>query len=229
MLEVLSTDLSLFDVQKASIGGINGEFIQSARLDNLMLSYCSIQALLDSLEGSSDQQNVKSVILYDNEEVGSESAHGAMSTLMDRLFETLAVDGNEQRRALLARSFLISADMAHAVHPNYADKHDDCHRPRMNGGVVIKWNNNQRYATTVWGAARLKLLAAQHGIPLQEFMVRNDSPCGSTIGPMVSAKMGIMTVDLGLPQLSMHSIREMAATADVAHGIALLKAFFSSQ
>lgn len=124
---------------------------------------------------------------------------------------------------MIAKSMLVSADMAHAVHPNYSDKHDECHRPEMHGGVVIKYNSNQRYATSSRTAAIIKSLAKRNSIPIQEFMVRNDSPCGSTIGPIVSARLGIMTIDVGLPQLSMHSIREMAGTKDVDLGIRLLK------
>lgn len=124
---------------------------------------------------------------------------------------------------MLAKSVMISADMAHAVHPNYSDKHDECHRPQMHGGVVIKYNSNQRYATSSRTAAIIKAIAHAQNIPIQEFMVRNDSACGSTIGPIVSAKLGVSTIDVGLPQLSMHSIREMAATGDVDLGIRLLK------
>ncbi len=124
---------------------------------------------------------------------------------------------------MIANSLLVSADMAHAVHPNYSDKHDECHRPQMHGGVVIKYNSNQRYATSSRSAALIKVIAHKSNIPIQEFMVRNDSPCGSTIGPIVSAKLGIPTIDVGLPQLSMHSIREMAGTVDVDLGISLLR------
>ena len=124
---------------------------------------------------------------------------------------------------MLANSMLVSADMAHAVHPNYSDKHDECHRPEMHAGIVIKYNSNQRYATSSRSAAIIKAIAHTHSIPVQEFMVRNDSPCGSTIGPIVSAKLGVMTIDVGLPQLSMHSIREMAGTRDVDLGVRLLK------
>lgn len=129
---------------------------------------------------------------------------------------------------MLSNSLLISADMAHAVHPNYSDKHDECHRPKMHAGVVIKYNSNQRYATSSRSAAIIKALAIRENIPIQEFMVRNDSPCGSTIGPIVSAKLGISTIDVGLPQLSMHSIREMAGTGDVELGIRLLQAFYTN-
>ena len=108
---------------------------------------------------------------------------------------------------LASRSFLISADMAHAVHPNYSDRHEECHRPVMHGGIVIKHNPNQRYATSARTAAYLKSLAARLSIPTQDFVVRNDSPCGNTIGPIVSAKLGIPAVDIGLAQWSMHSIR----------------------
>jgi aspartyl aminopeptidase len=127
---------------------------------------------------------------------------------------------------LLARSFVISADMAHAVHPNYSDNHDECHRPQINQGVVIKYNSNLRYSTTSRSSAVIKILGANVGVPIQEFMVRNDSPCGTTIGPIVSARLGLQAVDIGLAQLGMHSIRETAGVADIEHGIKLLKGFF---
>ena len=128
----------------------------------------------------------------------------------------------------MIKSLLISADMAHAVHPNYAEKHEDQHRPLINNGVVLKQNANQRYATTSVSTAILRSVASRANVPLQEFVVRNDSPCGSTIGPMLSAKLGIRTIDVGNPQLSMHSIREMCGTRDIEYAVKLFKTFFES-
>ena len=125
----------------------------------------------------------------------------------------------------MTKSLLISADMAHAVHPNYSEKHEDLHRPRMNQGVVIKQNANQRYATTSITMHVLRQCAEIANVPLQEFVVRNDSPCGSTIGPMLSAKLGLRTIDVGNPQLAMHSIRETCGTKDIESAILLFKVF----
>jgi aspartyl aminopeptidase len=126
----------------------------------------------------------------------------------------------------MTKSFLISADMAHALHPNYPEKYEDQHRPMMNKGVVIKHNANQRYATTSLSAVLLRQIAEEASIPLQAFVVRNDSPCGSTIGPMLSAKLGIRTIDVGNPQWSMHSIRETCGTTDLDSAVKLFKAYF---
>lgn len=219
-------DLSLYDIQKAALGGAYQEFILSARLDNLLLSFCTAEAFVASLDNLAGEETIRMAIWFDNEEVGSESAAGAMSTLVsssiDRILSALSINTTAIHQ-VLSNSLLVSADMAHAVHPNYSDKHDECHRPRMHEGLVIKYNSNQRYATSSRTAAVIKALAFKNSIPIQEFMVRNDSPCGSTIGPIVATKLGIATIDVGLPQLSMHSIREMAGTADVDIGIKLLQ------
>lgn len=225
---IISSDLCLYDIQKAALGGAYQEFVLSARLDNLMLSFCTAEAFAQATANLEEEEHIRMAIWFDNEEVGSESAHGAMSTLVSSAVDRIAQALGHQAtmHEMLAKSMLVSADMAHAVHPNYADKHDECHRPEMHAGVVIKYNSNQRYATSSRSAAIIKAIAHAQSIPIQEFMVRNDSPCGSTIGPIVSAKLGIMTIDVGLPQLSMHSIREMAGTRDVDLGIRLLKVLF---
>lgn len=141
--------------------------------------------------------------------------------------------------SILARSFLLSADMAHAAHPNYPygrrsprkpgrEKHDECHRPSMHGGVVLKHNSSQRYTTSSRSAAHIKAIAARNAIPVQEFMVRNDSRCGTTIGPILAAQLGLQAADVGAPQLSMHSIREMAGTTDLDSSIRLFTAFYEA-
>ncbi|KAI8971486.1 peptidase M18 [Mycotypha africana] len=232
-------ELCLFDTQPATLGGVNDEFIFSARLDNLGMSYCSLMALIESSASSvADDPNIRLITLFDNEEIGSTSAHGANSNLLPSTLERIlssSVDGktlspNTSMKVTferaIHRSLLVSADMAHAVHPNYAEKYEENHRPHLHKGTVIKVNANQRYATTAPTSLILKEIARQRDIPIQEFVVRNDSPCGSTIGPMLSAKLGLRTIDVGNPQLSMHSIREVGGVDDVKHGIHLLKAFF---
>lgn len=224
-------ELCLFDTQPATLGGAFDEFIYSARLDNLGMTYCSLIALIES-EDIKHDKNIRLVSLFDNEEIGSTSAHGANSNLLPSTMERIVASMKSSLNTKVAfeqaihKSMLVSADMAHAVHPNYAEKHEENHRPQMHKGTVIKINANQRYATTAPTSLILREIARQKDIPIQEFVVRNDSPCGSTIGPMLSAKLGLRTIDVGNPQLSMHSIRETGGVDDVKHGIHLLKAFF---
>ncbi|KAI9490473.1 aminopeptidase I zinc metalloprotease-domain-containing protein [Zychaea mexicana] len=178
--------------------------------------------------------NVRVTVCFDNDKIGSTTAHGADSnplpTTLQRLANTELLSGAKVSptafEEAMHKSILISADMVHAIHPNYPEKHEENHRPHMHKGTVIKINANQRYATTAVTSLVSKELAKKHVIPIQEFVVRNDSPCGSTIGPMLSAKLGLRTVDVGNPQLSMHSIREVGGTDDVKHGIDLLQVFF---
>ena len=244
-------ELTLYDTQKSVIGGINDELIFSPRLDNLGMTYCSVMGLISSTKDRSsldDDSTIRLTVCFDHEEIGSTSAQGAFSNLLPSVLRRLSVlpgnrdassegsyeavhhEGEESTayEQTLARSFLVSADMAHAVHPNYAGKYESSHQPTMNKGTVIKVNANQRYATNSPGIVLVQECARLAGVPLQLFVVRNDSPCGSTIGPGLAAKLGMRTLDLGNPQLSMHSIRETGGMADVEHAVKLFDQFFES-
>ena len=210
---IIDLELSLYDTQPAALGGTFNEFIHSRALDNLMMSYISLRALLAHKAAATPSPSICCVALFDNEEVGSESYQGAGASLVNFLQrvtgDAAAYDG------VMRRSLLVSADMAHAVHPNYGEAHEEYHRPMLHGGLVVKQNANQRYATSMLTSFHLKRIAERYSIPIQQFVVRNDSACGSTIGPILSANTGIRTVDVGVPQWSMHSIRETCGVADV--------------
>jgi len=226
--DIRELELSVVDSQKSVIGGVFNEFIFSPRLDNLMMSFCSIMALIEATKDDSilkKEKNVWNTFLFDNEEVGSQTSHGAASPMVNELVKRVT-RSPELFEIAIRKSFLVSADMAHAVHPNYREKHDPQHKPQMHKGLVIKHNANQRYATTAQTAFFLREIAARHKLQLQDFVVRNDSLCGSTIGPIIAGNTGIRTVDVGNSQLSMHSIRETCATSDVANAIDLLKFVF---
>jgi len=232
--KIYDFELSVCDTQPACVGGALNEFIFSPRLDNLMMSYCCLTGFLEATtaESVTNDTRIRLVALFDNEEIGSQSAHGAGSNMMPQTIERILVCSGagtsiDAIQRAYRQSYLISADMAHSIHPNYPEKHEENHQPMMQKGVAIKYNANQRYATTSVTAFLLKELARQHSLPIQEFVVRNDSPCGSTIGPILASGCGIRTVDIGLPQLSMHSIREMCGADDVPKAVALLRAFYS--
>jgi aspartyl aminopeptidase len=220
-------DLCLFDTLAPALGGARGELIHSARLDNLT----SCHAALCALEKSGASETTRVVVLYDHEEVGSESASGAGSQFLEsvlrRLLGAFPASSDGFARAL-AGSMLVSADMAHAVHPNYADKHDKLHRPLLGKGPVLKVNSSQRYATDGATAARFRAACSKVDVEPQHFVTRNDIACGSTIGPIVAAGLGLRAVDVGGPMLSMHSCREMAASADVPVMVHVLGAFFDT-
>eukprot|EP00013_Stygamoeba_regulata_P021188 CAMPEP_0177657682 /NCGR_PEP_ID=MMETSP0447-20121125/16337_1 /TAXON_ID=0 /ORGANISM="Stygamoeba regulata, Strain BSH-02190019" /LENGTH=482 /DNA_ID=CAMNT_0019162097 /DNA_START=80 /DNA_END=1528 /DNA_ORIENTATION=+ len=228
-------ELCLADHQPAAIGGALDEFLFAPRLDNLLSSYCSLRALLEyasDAEAVARETNVQTVACFDHEEVGSKSFQGADSTLIDhfisRVIESLApadMKLKNIREMTYSNSFLLSADMAHALHPNYTEKHDEKHGPAIHAGVVLKHNANQRYATSAVSAFLIRQVGKMADVPLQEFVVRQDMGCGSTIGPMLSAR-GLRTVDVGAPQLSMHSIREMCGVDDVDHYYNLFRSFF---
>ena len=248
---VVDFELVLYDTQPSCLGGIHDEFIFSPRLDNLNMTYCSIMGLIRSVDDTmlDDDPCIRLVSCFDHEEIGSTSAHGAASNLLPAVVRRLSVlpaidyPGDARRNIdvpttdldlatayeqTLATSFLVSADMAHSVHPNYAAKYECSHQPEINKGVVIKVNANQRYATNSPGIVLLQEAARLANVPLQLFVVRNDSPCGSTIGPMLSASLGVRTLDLGNPQLSMHSIRETGGAHDIEHAIKLFGSFLSN-
>lgn len=225
-------ELLLFDHQKSTIGGLNDEFIFSPRLDNLTSCFTATVGLIESTEFLANQKSISLISLFDHEEIGSVSAQGADSTFLPDIIQRLTktdFGGSLNRdyfHETMAKSFLLSSDMAHGVHPNYGEAYEAQNRPQVNLGPVIKINANQRYATNSPGIVLLKKVADKANVPLQLFVVRNDSPCGSTIGPILSAKLGIRTLDLGNPQLSMHSIRETGGTFDVVRLSDLFKSFF---
>ncbi len=221
--DIASHDLSLYDVAACARGGADGELLFAPRLDNLASCHAGARALVAAADG--DDRSMPVLACFDHEEVGSASDSGADGALLGVVLERVALASGLDRAgflAALADSLMLSADMAHAVHPNYADRHEPRHKPRLGDGPVIKTNANQRYATTAAGAARVRALAKRADVPLQDFAARGDIGCGSTIGPATAANLGISVVDLGNPMLSMHSARECAAVADHAPYIALL-------
>jgi aspartyl aminopeptidase len=226
---VLGFDLMAYDLQPASVSGARGEFVSSPRLDNLASCHAAISALLDAV-GRDLGAATRMIVLYDHEEVGSRSAQGAAGTLLSDALERCVSawkDGAAQGLSrAVSRSLLVSADMAHAVHPNYADRHEPGHRPIVGKGPVIKVNANQSYASDAETAARFAALCGDAGVVPQHFVTRSDLACGSTIGPISAARVGIRTVDVGNPMLAMHSCRELAGTADVEPMIRVLAALF---
>ncbi|KAL8056541.1 hypothetical protein ABFX02_04G125700 [Erythranthe guttata] len=230
--DICDFELQACDTQKSVIGGALKEFIFSGRLDNLCMSFCSLKALIDSTsseESLKEESGIRMVALFDHEEVGSDSAQGAGSPVTLDALSRITYSFSSDTKMLpiaIQRSYLVSADMAHALHPNYMDKHEENHQPKMHGGLVIKHNANQRYATNAVTSFLFREIAAKHNLPVQDFVVRSDMLCGSTIGPIIASGVGIRTVDVGAPQLSMHSIREMCAVDDVKHSYEHFKAFF---
>ncbi len=218
---LLGWDLSLFDVTPSAVGGRNGDFIFAPRLDNLASCHAALSAVLNTAEEETVATSV--IALFDHEEVGSRSMRGAASAFLGDTLARLAGTADVLRRAK-ARTFLVSADMAHAQHPNYADMHDGEHAPLLNKGPVLKSHQEWRYATDAESSAVWRGLCQRAGIPTQEFVTRTDLACGSTIGPIVTTALGVAGVDVGNPMLSMHSIREMAGAHDQPHMIDAMEA-----
>lgn len=228
--QIMSWDLMAFDTQAPALVGRNGDMIASARIDNLFSTFCAVHALIAARASSGPAVPV--LALYDHEEVGSESATGASGAFLGSILERVSAALGRSRSeflADLANSFVVSADGAHATHPNYVDKHDPNHRIVMNSGVVVKRNASQRYASDATSEARFRAVCATAGIPVQTYIHRNDLPCGSTIGPITSGELAISTVDIGAPQLAMHSIRELAGVADADYLADALLAIWQSK
>ncbi len=213
--DIISYELCLFDVTAPALGGSNHEFIFSGRLDNLAMCHAGQWALLES--GERLAEHVPVLACFDHEEVGSRSSVGAASSFLGNTLERIALSLKKDRAAYLkslANSVFFSADMAHAVHPNYAGKHDENFKPHLNGGPVIKLNQNQAYATNAEMAALFREACESQKIPYQQFINRADLACGSTIGPITATRLGIQSIDVGNAMLSMHSIREMSGSKD---------------
>jgi aspartyl aminopeptidase len=218
--EILATELLFYDTNAPAVIGAEEEFIASARLDNLLSCFTGLMSLLDA-----DPTLTSLLVCNDHEEVGSASAAGAEGTFLKDVLERICPAG-ESRYRTYQHSLLISTDNAHGIHPNYPSKHESNHGPVLNRGPAIKYNANQRYATNSETAGYFKSLCQANDIPCQEFVNRADMACGSTIGPITAKEIGIPTLDVGVPTFAMHSIRELAGTADAFSLHEVLKAFY---
>ncbi len=215
--DLLAWDLMLHDAQPAALNGPDGELLVGGRLDNLVSCFVAVEALAAAADDPVDGTTVPVVCLYDHEEVGSVSRTGADGDLLPRLLaraHTARGGSSDALARSLAGSACVSADMAHATHPNHTDRHDPEHPVRINGGPVVKVNAAQRYATDAESAVPFLTAAAAADVAVQHFVSRSDLPCGSTIGPVTAARLGIPTVDVGLAQFAMHSARETAGARD---------------
>ena len=225
--EILNYELNVFDTQQGTFWGAEQEFIANSQLDNLASCHAALTAML-----ATDNPVATAVCaFFDHEEVGSESATGAggsfAADVIDRLSLCLDLD-EEAQHCTAAKSFFISADMAHAYQPNFPNAYEPNHHVMVNAGPVIKTNSNQRYSTSADTAARFMTLCESAGVPFQHYTHRTDLGCGSTIGPIIASRLGVASVDVGSPMWAMHSLRESAGVRDVGYMISVMKAVFSS-
>jgi aspartyl aminopeptidase len=215
-VEVVDFELSFYDLQAPSLVGVSQELLASARLDNLLSCFMGLEALL----ANGGEQGAL-LVANDHEEVGSASACGAqgpfLGDVLKRINAQVGGGSEESLIQLIQSSCMISCDNAHALHPNFCDKHDERHGPRINEGPVIKINANQRYATNSATSALFRDVCREAKVPVQAFVTRADMGCGSTIGPITATEIGVPTVDVGVSQWAMHSIRETAGTRDVGY------------
>jgi len=219
---ILAHELFFYDTQNAALTGLNQDFINSSRLDNLLSCFIAAQALINS-----DFTQSSLLVCNDHEEVGSQSTSGAQGNFLLSVLQRLCKN-NETLLRCNDRSILVSADNAHGIHPNYIDKHDVNHGPIINQGPVIKINANQRYASNSETIAIFQKYANDLDINIQKFVVRSDMACGSTIGPLIASLIGVKTVDIGLATFAMHSIREMAGSKDPIMLYKILISFYNN-
>ncbi|MEG2945826.1 MAG: M18 family aminopeptidase [Bacteroidales bacterium] len=223
--DILDFDLTLYDVQKGSLAGLNEEFISCGRIDDLGMVHAGMRALLDS----TPCKQTKVLAVFDNEEVGSGTKQGAASpvlaNILERVVKSLGGNSEDFYRAI-ANSFMISADMAHALHPNYPEKHDPTNHPKMGAGPVIKINANQKYLTDADSAAVFKTICQLADVPVQQFVNHSDIAGGSTLGNILTSQLDLRGVDMGNPMWGMHSVRETAAAADHYYAIKAFTKFF---
>lgn len=222
--EIAAHDLVVHDLTPPARLGQHGELLAAPRLDNLASVHAGLTALLTAAATSSELVPV--FVGFDHEEIGSDSATGASGPLLENLLSRLA-GGFDDRGRTFARSRCLSVDVTHAVHPNYPDRYDPTHQSVPNGGPTLKVNSNQRYATDAPGAAAWHRACRTAGVPSQVFVGRNTVPCGSTVGPLIATRLGIRTVDVGIPVLSMHSARELCGVDDPGHLAAAAAAFLT--
>ncbi|WP_320536999.1 M18 family aminopeptidase [Pseudarthrobacter sp. IC2-21] len=226
--EIGGYDVVIADTQAAAVFGANSEFFASGRLDNLSATHAGLAALIARAASPSAGGPVAVLAAFDHEEIGSNSRSGACGPILEdvlvRVSDSLGATVSQRRQALSA-SFCVSADAGHAVHPNYPERHDPANHPVLNGGPLLKINANQRYATDAPGAALWARLCGEANVPYQEFVSNNVMPCGSTIGPLTATRLGIRTVDVGVPLLSMHSARELCGVED-PHRLAVVTELF---
>ncbi|WP_316573427.1 M18 family aminopeptidase [Nocardia canadensis] len=226
--DVLGWELMTHDLAPSTLVGRDNDLVSAPRLDNQGTCYAGLQAFLAAVDEPGAATPV--LVMFDHEEVGSQSDRGAQSDLLPAVLERIVLargGGRADYLAALAGSVVASGDMAHATHPNYPERHEPAHRIEVGGGPVLKVNQNLRYATDAAGAGAFALACAQAEVPLQRYVHRADLPCGSTIGPMTAARTGISTVDVGAPQLAMHSCRELMGATDVSAYASALAAFLT--
>jgi len=221
--DILDFELLLYEYDKGCVMGADEEFISAGRLDDLWMVHSAVQALKNAQVG----EDSKLIFCPDNEEIGSLTSHGGESRFLESVLRRIAPNKCEQSFAkMLAKSYIISADLAHASHPNYPEKSDPTTKTTLGGGAVLKYSPQQRYATTAHTASIFRGLCEEAGVPCQAYIVRSDVAGGSTVGAMISANLGLRVVDMGMPLLAMHSIRELAAVADNEYVLKLFNKFF---